>query len=51
MQKLASDNIKKTHKIEILGERRLRDRIMIYLDVLRKKEGSSVVTVYFYAFL
>ena len=38
-------NIKKTRKIEILGERGLRNRIMIYLDVLRKKEGSSVVTV------
>lgn len=45
MQKLAGDSIKKTRKIEILGERGLRNRIMIYLDVLRKKEGSSVVTV------
>ena len=39
MQKLAGDSIKKTRKIEILGERGLRNRIMIYLDVLRKKKG------------
>lgn len=45
MQKLASDNIKKMHKIEILAEKGLRDRIMMYLDVLRKKYGSNEVSV------
>ena len=45
MQKMASDNIKKMHKIEILAERVLRDRIMVYLNILSKKSGSSVVSL------
>lgn len=42
---LADENIKMSHKIEILAERSLRGRILIYLDVLRKKSGSREVSV------
>lgn len=42
---LADNNIKQAHKIEILAERGLRDRIMVYLNVLRRKSGSNAVTV------
>lgn len=42
---LANNNIKQAHKIEILAERGLRDRIMVYLNVLQRKSGSNTVTV------
>lgn len=42
---LADENIRMSHKIEILAERGLRDRIMTYLRVLQSKAGSSNVTV------
>ena len=45
MEQLASDNIKKMHKIEILAEKSLRKRIMMYLEVLRGKAGSDTVSV------
>ena len=42
---LADSNIKISNKIEILAERGLRDRILVYLNVLRVKSGSDTVTV------
>lgn len=42
---LADDNIKMSHKIDILAERGLRDRIMVYLNVLRSKAGGNTVTI------
>ena len=42
---LADSNIKMSNKIEILAERGLRDRILVYLNVLRVKSGSDTVTV------
>ena len=45
MQRLADESIRKMHKIEILAERGLRDRIIMYLDILRKKSGTNVVRV------
>lgn len=45
MQQLANDNIKKMNKIEILAERGLRKRIMLYFGILRKKAGGDVITV------
>ena len=40
LQKLADDNIKKTHKINILAHKGLREKIMIYLDILQKKQAN-----------
>ena len=45
MQHMASDNIRKMHKIEILAERGLRNRIMMYLEILHKKSGTDTVSV------
>ena len=45
MENLADDNIRMMHKIEILAERGLRDRVMVYLNVLSSKSGSNVVQV------
>ncbi|MDO4545319.1 MAG: Crp/Fnr family transcriptional regulator [Bacillota bacterium] len=45
MQKLADDNIKKMHKIEMLAERSLRERILIYFTVLRTKAGEDTFDV------
>ena len=45
MQQMASDNIKKMHKIEILAEKGLRKRILMYLEILRTKAGSDTVSV------
>lgn len=42
---LADENIRMAHKIEILAERGLRNRIMTYLRILQKKAGSGTVTV------
>ncbi len=44
-EKLADENIRMGHKIEILAERGLRDRVLIYLSILAGKSGSNVVTV------
>ncbi len=45
MHHLADDNIRTGHKLEILAEKGLRARIMIYLRILQKKAGGSTVTV------
>ncbi|MGX8774208.1 MAG: Crp/Fnr family transcriptional regulator [Bacillota bacterium] len=42
---LADSNIKLSNKIEILAERGLRDRIMVYLNILQTKSGTDTVTV------
>ena len=42
---LADSNIKMSNKIEILAERGLRDRIMVYLHVLQAKSGTDSVTI------
>ena len=42
---LADSNIKMSNKIEILAERGLRDRIMVYLHVLQAKSGTDTVTI------
>ena len=42
---LSDSNIKMAHKVEILAERGLRDRIMVYLNVLRSKAGGNTVTI------
>ncbi|MGI6257006.1 MAG: Crp/Fnr family transcriptional regulator [Anaerovoracaceae bacterium] len=41
MEKMASDNIKKMHKIEILAQRGLRDRLLMYFSLLEKKDGDE----------
>ena len=45
IEMLADDNIRKQNKIEILAERGLRDRVMVYLGILSKKSGSDEVRV------
>jgi CRP-like cAMP-binding protein len=42
---LADSNIKMSNKIEILAERGLRDRIMVYLHVLQAKSGTDTVMI------
>lgn len=42
---LADDNIRMSHKIEILAERGLRNRVQVYLDILAGKAGSNQVNV------
>lgn len=42
---LADQNIRMANKIEILAERGLRDRIMIYFHILAQKAGSNVIDV------
>jgi len=42
---LADSNIRMAHKIEILAERGLRDRILVYLNILKRKSGSNTVIV------
>ena len=42
---LADENIRMIHKIEILAERGLRDRIMVYMHVLAKKAGSNKISI------
>lgn len=44
-EQLADDNIRMGHKIEMLAERGLRNRVMIYLDVLAQKANSNEVYV------
>lgn len=45
MHHLADDNIRTSHKLEILAENGLRARIMIYLRILQQKAGGNTVTV------
>lgn len=42
---LADSNIKMRNKIEILAEKGLRDRVMMYLHILQSKSGTDTVTV------
>ncbi|MGI6766470.1 MAG: Crp/Fnr family transcriptional regulator [Lentihominibacter sp.] len=45
MHHLADDNIRTSHKLEILAENGLRARIMIYLRILQQKADGNTVTV------
>lgn len=45
LQILADDNFRNIKKIEILARRGLRERILLYLNHLKKKTGSNVVDV------
>ena len=42
---LADDNIRMGNKVEILAERGLRDRIMVYLRILQTKSGTDTVNI------
>ncbi|MDO4177038.1 MAG: Crp/Fnr family transcriptional regulator [Bacillota bacterium] len=43
--RLADENVRMAHKLEILAERGLRDRILTYLRVLQGKAGTDTVSV------
>ncbi len=43
--KLSNNNVKMTHKIEILAQRSLRGRIMVYLSILSRKANDQTVTI------
>ena len=43
---LADSSIKLSNKVEILAERGLRERVMVYLHILQTKAGSNTVTVW-----
>ena len=45
IEMLADDNVRMANKIEILAERGLRDRVLIYLNVLAKKSGTDTLQV------
>lgn len=45
IEMLADENIRKSNKIEILAERGLRNRVLVYLNILAKKAGSNLVQV------
>ena len=45
IEMLADENIRMMHKIEILAERGLRDRIIVYLNVLARRAKSNTVQV------
>lgn len=45
LEKLADDNFRNMYKIEILARRGVRERILLYLNHLKKRFGSNVVTV------
>lgn len=42
---LADNNIKTSNKVEILAERGLRDRVLVYLNILQGKSGTDTVTI------
>ena len=42
---IADNNIRMANKVEILAERSLRERILVYLNILTGKAGSNTVTV------
>lgn len=46
LQILADDNIKKLYKIEMLSKRGLRERIMTYLRIMRKKAGKETFSIH-----
>lgn len=45
LEMLADDNIRMANKVEILAERGLRDRVLVYLNVLARKSGTNTVQV------
>lgn len=45
IEMLADENIRMMHKIELLAERGLRERVIVYLNILARKSESNVVTV------
>lgn len=45
VEKMADDSIKRIRKIEILAEKGLRNRILIYFDIMKRKSGSQVISV------
>ena len=45
IEMMADENIRMGHKIEILAERGLRDRVIVYLNILARRFQSNVVTV------
>lgn len=45
MEHMADEIIRKMHKIEILAEKGLRDRILMYLNVLSGKSETNTVNV------
>ena len=45
IEMLADDNVRMANKIEILAERGLRDRVLVYLNVLARKSGTDTVQV------
>ena len=42
---LADNSIKLSNKVEILAERGLRERIMVYLHILQAKSGTNTVSI------
>ena len=42
---LADSNIKTSNKVEILAERGLRERILVFLHILQAKSGTDTVTI------
>lgn len=46
LQILADDNIKKLYKIEMLSKRGLRERIMTYLRIMKKKSGKETFSIH-----
>lgn len=42
---LADSSIKTSNKVEILAERGLRERVMVYLHILQAKSGTDTVTI------
>ncbi len=45
IEMLADDNVRMANKVEILAERGLRDRVLVYLNVLARKSGTDTVQV------
>ncbi len=45
ISQLSDSNIRMARKIEILAERGLRDRILVYLNILSRKSGTNEVIV------
>ena len=45
IEMMADENIRMMHKIEILAERGLRDRVIVYLNILARRTKSNVVAV------
>ena len=45
MEQLADENIRMMHKVEILAEKSLRGRIMVYLEILAQKSETKEFAV------